>query len=859
MNAGEPRITAQEFLAALEQVGLVSGAELETLRLEAAGDSSAETVARKLVEQRRLTHFQAEKVLEGRGAECVLAKRYRVLERLGAGGMGAVYRARDIKLDRDVAIKLLPAELVSDSDAVARFHREAKALAKLSHPAIIQAYDAEEDRGQQLLVLEYVPGATMQRVLHESGKVPPLLAADYLYQAAVGMAHAHHKGLVHRDLKPSNLLVTPDGRVKILDLGLARFLQDQIGDPSLTQEGMGMGTPNYMAPEQFVDARKADARADIYALGCTLYHLLTGAPPFPGTSLMEKRLAHETREPTPVETHCPEAPLGLAMIVRRMMAKRPSDRFQTAGELADALALYVAGSSASLPQVAATSSWRQVKADLAARKTTARRRLVQFLGVAGGVVLLGLLAFFMPRWWRTDVASTAERSGESTGEQSEEAAPERNGSSDSRPGAERGAASGGPSAEADGGEQAAKPPPIDDDPNVLTVAQDGSAEFKSIGDALKQVKPGMTIRVVDDAVYRENIALTRTSDFAGLVFESPNRATIESDSPMALLIHDVPGVRFSGFRLRPQGVAAVVLLGNVQGAVLRDLEIMGKGGLGGFTSQAANSMYGFAVEGASIADDRPPLVIENCSVRGFASGVRISAINNDYKTAQPGRRIIVRGNTIQDCFGGIVLVGQVQEVQVVGNRILAAPMMALQLEMLLEGARDVLIANNTVFDSKCAFRLWDQAARGENIRICNNLIVGRADSPDMVFIDNGGDLQNARGPGDGLSVHAAFQWGNNWREVRQPTGTDLIARSWIPPATTDVVRDDIPLLSRDSNSPDFLRPAADSELASGGVGGDLPKYVGALAPPGVEPWDWQAFSPGRPDEGQPEAPQDDGG
>src|SRR5262249_16244077 len=153
-------------------------------------------------------------------------------------------------------------------------------------------------------------------------------------QAAVALQHAHERGLIHRDLKPSNLLLTPERRVKVLDLGLSRFLQDQIGDAARTIEGMGLGTPDYMAPGQFRDARSADARSDIYALGCTLYHLLAGRVPFPGSSLSEKCQAHEHREPIPLEEVCTDAPAGLILATRRMMAKRPADRFQTAGEVA---------------------------------------------------------------------------------------------------------------------------------------------------------------------------------------------------------------------------------------------------------------------------------------------------------------------------------------------------------------------------------------------------------------------------------------------------------------------------------------------------------------------------------------------
>src|SRR5262249_14413148 len=150
---------------------------------------------------------------------------------------------------------------------------------------------------------------------------------------------------------------TPEGQVKLLDLGLARFLQDQLGDADLTREGVGMGTPDYCAPEQFRDARRADARADIYSLGCTLYHLLTGSVPFPGSSFSEKARAHAEQEPVPVEGLCPEAPVGLVLAVRRMMAKRPQDRFRSAAEVAEALAPHLPAGAAAAAPLTATASW----------------------------------------------------------------------------------------------------------------------------------------------------------------------------------------------------------------------------------------------------------------------------------------------------------------------------------------------------------------------------------------------------------------------------------------------------------------------------------------------------------------------
>jgi serine/threonine-protein kinase len=1172
----------QELLDAALGAGLLSPSQRELLGLEltALNLSTCQDVAAQLIEKKVLTAFQAEQLLSGRSGDCVFAGRYQVLDVLGSGGMGTVYKAWDTKLERAVAIKVMAPHYVSNADAVARFHREAKALAKVSHSAIVQAYDAGEDRGRHFLVMEYVEGKSLQRLVEDHGRIPPTFAAEYIYQTAHGLQHAHERGLIHRDIKPSNLLLA-GGAIKILDLGLARFAQDQLGEATLTREGMGMGTPDYMAPEQFVNARHADPRSDVYSLGCTLYHLLTGHVPFPGTSLAEKALAHEEQEPPPMEQRCPDAPAGLTLVAQRMMAKLPFDRFQSAREAAEAIAPYVATSSPSLPQVKATTSWHgsQLSVTLAQGRPKNHARLLQAGLAAAVVVLLGLLVFTAAAHRRQDTAANTDEALAQTAPPSREAAepadpnvltvsqeqkdggqfrtinaalervkpgqtirvldqavysesiflnartlhagitlesprratlapPERSfgitlvnvpnvtvrgfrlnregptgtflavvgarspgtvfeelefvrggleegnaavslegiepagealgviirhcvfrggdigirvsGQADYRtpypcsgvsirantfssqrraiiafgslsrlqivankishstmsgiqlenlmPGTgeiviannslvgcftafrlwddavkgqdiefrnnlllepgpndmvfidsggdalkQRGPGDGAlvnklwrlnhnwrempmsktpldkswiapgaqdvrldqiavlsrdagspefvrpakdsPLASKGAGQTdprlpsyvGAVPPEgvsawdwdrtwrMPKDAQLLTVSQDekDGGQFRTINEALKAATPWATVRVLDDATYREDIVLSTPNAYAGIQLEAPRKAKLEGTGRVAVTIHDVPQLSLRGFRITTAsaGSGAVAVVGRAAGVVLEDLEI----------DAAGQAVIGISLEGLDVADDQPPVVVQNCVLRRFPGAIRLSAIANNYRSPLPGRCVQIRNNTIENAEYGIIVAGAAQQVQVVGNRIWRAGMAALQLETLLDGAEDILIANNTFLESKWAFRLWDEAVRGKNIEISNNLIVGRRDGADMIFTDSGGDRETERGPGDGRVVHSVWKWNNNWREVRTPAGKDLGAKAWIPPGSTDMLRDEIPLLSRDGASPDFLCPPANSPLATGGAGKDdptLPTYVGAVPPMGVPAWDW---------------------
>jgi serine/threonine protein kinase len=323
------------FLDALRQVQLLEPARLDALQQQWL--PRLHEPPQPLLEELRqldwLTPYQIDQLLAGRGRELFLGQ-YVLLERFPVGGMGQVYKARHRVLQRIDAVKTIRPDRLSVPTMVERFRREARAAAQLRHRNIVLIYDADEVAGTHFLAMEFIDGIDLDRLVKERGKLPPAEACEYICQAAEGLQHAHENGLVHRDVKPHNLLVTAEGLVKITDFGLARFARE-IGD--LTEVHSAMGTADYMAAEQANDARTADIRADIYSLGCTLYHLLAGCPPFGDRPHGLKLVAHQLYEPVPIEELREDLPPELGPVLRKMMAKPREARYQTPAEVVEAL------------------------------------------------------------------------------------------------------------------------------------------------------------------------------------------------------------------------------------------------------------------------------------------------------------------------------------------------------------------------------------------------------------------------------------------------------------------------------------------------------------------------------------------
>lgn len=335
----EPTDSVKAFQARLERNNLLSKEQQAGLADLSKNFPTPEALAARLVERNWLTSWQAQMLLAGH--ERFFLGKYKLLDRLGEGGMGAVFRAEQIPLGRIVALKMISKAIARDSAAVTRFRREIRAAAALDHPNIVHAYDADHVEDVHFLVMECVDGEDLQSLADRLGRLSTKAACELIRQAALGLHHAHERGMIHRDIKPRNLLVTKGTNgtvVKVLDFGLARVPSGGTKADSLTATGQIMGTPDYISPEQAQDSRTADERSDIYSLGLTLYRLLTGRLAFPGQNLMEKITARMNRDAPSVLDHCPELSPKLAEVVAKMTACRPEMRFQSAEEVAQALA-----------------------------------------------------------------------------------------------------------------------------------------------------------------------------------------------------------------------------------------------------------------------------------------------------------------------------------------------------------------------------------------------------------------------------------------------------------------------------------------------------------------------------------------
>ncbi len=413
-------LTVEQFAASIFQSGLLSADEIAELnRRLAASDlpGEAREIASRLVTEGKLTRYQASVLLKA-SKDPLLVDNYVILDTLDTGGMGLVFKALHRSMNRVVALKLLPAAMMSAHDTVKRFQREVQAAASLSHPNIVAAYDADESAEIAYLVLEYVEGANLFRLVKEQGPLPVARACNYVRQAATGLAYLHSRGIIHRDVKPANLILANDGTVKLLDMGLVRFassedLSSVETDQELTQAGIVIGTVAYMSPEQALDTRSADQRSDIYSLGCTLFFLLTGRSLYHEETGMKTLLAHREQAVPSIRGFCEEAPVSLDAVFRTMVAKRPADRLQSMTEVVAALDACVPGLALNSPAAIVP---RPVPRANLTRASLARRwnrwrssplriglAIALLASLAGGTYLAGILIRIKTKHGTTEI------------------------------------------------------------------------------------------------------------------------------------------------------------------------------------------------------------------------------------------------------------------------------------------------------------------------------------------------------------------------------------------------------------------------------------------------------------------------
>jgi len=321
----------------------VIDAALDAIRAENNGalPEDSAVLAKALQQHHVVTRWHCDKLLQGKYKGFFLGK-HKLLGHIGSGGMSSVYLAEHMMMHTKRAIKVLPQSRLGKSSYLARFQQEAKAIASLNHPNIVRAYDIDNQGDTHYIVMEYVDGDDLQTMVKKNGPMAFDKVADYIAQAAHGLQHAHDVGLIHRDVKPANLLVNSADRVKLLDLGLALFSDDKQASLTIDYNDKVLGTADYLAPEQALNSHKVDARADLYGLGCTMYFLLTGQPPFPDGTIAQRIAKHQALMPTDVRKLRPQCPGELEGICVKLLQKDPKFRYASAAQTAEVLETWLA-------------------------------------------------------------------------------------------------------------------------------------------------------------------------------------------------------------------------------------------------------------------------------------------------------------------------------------------------------------------------------------------------------------------------------------------------------------------------------------------------------------------------------------
>ncbi|MBN9521164.1 protein kinase [bacterium] len=627
-----------EFLDLVQKSGVADEAKLKAY-LDKIGGLAAlppepPKAAGHLVRDGLLTFFQAEQILQGKWKRFSIGK-YKVLERLGSGGMGQVFLCEHKLMRRRVAVKVLPTTKAADESSLARFNREARAAAALDHPNIVRAFDIDQDDNLHFLVMEYVDGTNLQDLVKKAGPLDPVRACHYVYGAAVGLQHAHEIGMVHRDIKPGNILLDRAGVVKVLDMGLARLTYDTDDHITRKYDENILGTADYLSPEQAEDSHTVDIRSDIYSLGATFYYLLTGSQPFPEGTIPQKLIWHRSRQPKPIRETRPDVPEAVAAVVTRMMAKKPGDRYQNPSEVMAALQPWV-----SIP-IPPPRDQEMPQLSPAVAAALGNRPAVSAARAAGPALLVGSepgsgvritssqsMAYGQPTSLEASEAPTVplERTpAAGVWESLDESPPPGSGDTgrasqtvpEARPTRPRPAAPRDPARRTKlplvlavvgavvllGGGVGAylvffnkKPTEVGNQPVpapttkrlVVSKAKAGAENvFPTLGKALTRASAGDTIAVEEPTLKEGPVRVSRRDLTIESALPDGQRVNfeLESDNPVdaAIEVGGVEGFRLKGFVINAQGVAehAVKLSGNLPGAALENVTVLGgkKGGV----------------------------------------------------------------------------------------------------------------------------------------------------------------------------------------------------------------------------------------------------------------------------------------
>jgi serine/threonine protein kinase len=586
----------------------------KTVRPLPVDEAVAEKVAAESLRGRRLAHFE-------------------LLEPVGVGGMAAVIRARDTQLDRTVALKVLPPEMAEDPENVRRFHQEARSAAKLDHENIARVFYCGEDQRLHFIAFEFVEGDNLRSIIDRRGRISVQEALHYMMQIAAGLAHAAARGVVHRDIKPSNIIVSPNGRAKLVDMGLAR-MSETPSDHALTQSGVTLGTFDYISPEQALEPRDADLRSDIYSLGCTFYHALTGQPPAPDGTAARKLHHHQNEAPIDPRQLNPEIPDDVAMILARMMAKDPKARYQRAEHLVQHL--HLASQRIGVPASELADQLPYLDAPL---PEPPRTRPLLVAGLAAMILLVFVL--FLGRADKQkdqrnglDTSRFASSSQKESGSRTTDAGPKRSPTSDS--------------AAPETIDTATEPRNAATARELLDLAQEkrgedaalnivltgGSYEFPLARDDGIPLTPILTCRKVvlrgKDLAKKPSIRFAGDAQQPGQIGASINRLlglAIDADEIV------IENVRFvmDGRGSRFGGMAGLILTGRdrpgSEGSTItvKDCEFIQVGQPPELTANRPSSVV------FNAANRRPRVTLENCLFLGFEE-----AVGDDFKNVKRG-------------------------------------------------------------------------------------------------------------------------------------------------------------------------------------------------------------------------------